>query len=290
MTDWIKVLEPKLSDEQKEFFSNKENVERLINIYNEPELIKMIESENKRLFTEYTKLLKKYDRAVSVSGVIDNGNKLARLDNKTNKEIEKIDNYIAYCKEQIIIAENKKNEFEKRITYYKNIIENNEKSKQKKLTGSEDPTDQPKEVRRAKYDLEQAKKPYFENKYILDTIILMKSEIKKMKETRTTKTTTVVKETVTTTVINRKNSVVSIHSKKTVSTVHTDDCITSDTEYDGDSESVTPSLIERKEDRCMRRMKRAEKRVFRIKENEALKRRGLPEKPLSFDPENIDAN
>jgi hypothetical protein len=290
MTDWLKVLEPKLSDEQKEFFSNKENVERLINIYNEPELIKMIESENKRLFTEYTKVLKKYDRAVSVSGVIDNGNKLARLDNKTNKEIEKIDKYIAYCKEQIIIAENKKNEFEKRITYYKNIIEDNEKSKQKKLTGSEDPTDLPKEVRRAKYDLEQAKKPYFENKYILDTIILMKSEIKKMKETRTIKTTTVVEETVTTTVINRKNSVVSIHSKKTVSTVNTDDYITSDTEYDGDSESVTPSLIERKEYRCMRRMKRAEKRVFRIKENEALKRRGLPEKPLSFDPENIDAN
>jgi len=290
MTDWIKVLEPKLSEGQKEFFSNKENAKRLIDTYNEPPLMKWLESEDSRLCTDYTKLLKKYERAASIYGIIENGSQIARIDNKTSKEIEKIDNCIAYYKEQIAIQEIKKNEIENRILQLRDTIQNKEQIKQKKLSGSKDPTDLPKEVSRAKYDLEKAKKPYFENRYILDAIALMKSEIKKMKETRTTKTTTVVEETITRTVINRKNSIVSVHSKKTVSTVNTDDYITSDTEYDGDSESITSSLIEKKENRCMRRNKRAEKRDFRIRENQALKRKGLPENKLNFDPENIDAN
>lgn len=288
MTDWFKVLEPKLSDGQKAFFSNKENLERLINICSEPDLIKMYKDNDVKLSPEYQKCKKKYEKAAAIYGIIDDNKKLMKQSNKDNKEIESIDKSISYFKEQILIQENHIKNAEQHIAMLKNKIVKKEEDKKdiQKKSNNLDPVDLPREVSRAKYDLDQVAKSYFENRYILDAIALIKNH----KETRTTKTTTVVEETVTTTVIKRKNSIVSVHSKKTVSTVHTDDYITSDTEYNGDSESITSSLIDRRQERSDRRNKRSEKRVFRINENEALKKRGLPEKSLSFDPENIDAN
>jgi hypothetical protein len=289
-----KFLEPHFSDGQKAFFSDNKNMERLMDIHKEPLLIKMMEENDKKLFPEYKKQLKKYERATAIHGIIDNHNKLMKQNSKDNKEIDKINKSISYFRDQIIIEENKKRNAEERIALLQSNIDEKEDTKRVLLdvSGNLTPTDLPREVARARFDLKQAESTYLENRYLLDANYTLKNEIKKQKEIMTSKTTTVVKETTTrTTVIKKDKSVVSIESKKTVSTIHTNDYITSDTEYNGDSdESITDSTVQRRHERWLRRSKRTHKRIYRMDENEALLKRGMKEKPLSFDPENIEAN
>ena len=293
MADLFEALEPNLSEGQKTFLSKKENMEHLLDYLKEPLMVKMLEKQCEELLPKYQKAKKAYERATAIYGIINNDSKLSKQKSKDEKEKQQNIKSINYFKEQIEIEQKKIRNSMERIADLKDSVA--EKEQRNKLitdlSGNLSIADLPKEVARTKYDLDNIEINYLNDRHLLDSIYLARMEIRKASEIRTTKTTKVKKVVEQTITIKRENSVVSIHSKKTTTTVHTNDYITSDTEYHGDGdESITESTIERRKERWGRRSKRTEKRNFRIDENEALRRRCKPEKPLSFDPENIEAN
>ena len=263
-----------MSEKQKEFFSKVDNIERLKNCLTDKPLLQHFEKINMELFPKYQKAVKNYDKQSSIYG----------CKNHTSKDlmkIDKIDKSISYFKEQIELEKNRIKGAEQRIALLQQSIEEKERDNSSIM---QTPSEEHIAVSKARYDLEAITNEYNETKFILEAYHMVKS----FKHSSTTKTTKIVKETTTTTIIDK--GAVSVRSKTTTTTIHTNDYITSDTEYNGDDESITSSIADRRQERNNRRYKRTLKRINRLNENEGLIKRCMKPKPLSFDPEDIESN